>query len=1025
MSLHNYIVSLLTAKERRLHIQQEFDSHSIPFKFFDAITPGNALDKAMQEFVPSLAVSHFSPGEKACFMSHVLLWQKCIDDNLPYIGIFEDDIVLGRDAGIFLGQDQWLKERFHDAFIIKCETYLMDVSLIPTTIAPITTHHQFGTAQKTISYQFPLLNSLHYGTAGYIISQQAAKHLLERIKTLSVQEINPIDHIMFDRYDLISSITTYQLSPAICVQQDCLQPSIKNTNLGSKLEDERNQYRAIREQVATVSNNENFIPHREREIRTSIPFEPPSTQHRDQENPIKLSVIIPIYNAEPYLAECLDSILNQTLKEIEIICINDGSPDNSAAILNAYAQKDSRIVVINKQQNEGTLLARKAGMLAARGQYTTFIDPDDYYTTNQSLETIYDQIVLEGVDILMFKMVALRDQQVITSWQQTLFCQESFDGTKNLLYGLINKKYNWMLANKIFLTELCKKACPYIENTHLVIAEDLYIYCLVAYFAKNFKGMTYEPIYSYRLGIGVSTSGSSTKRILQDITAINVVSRGLHAFISKQPHIFPEYQKVINAVEDFLLEVFTVNLVSLNKDNQELLYEHKFLCHELFRRENFCIRFAQKLSAFPTTESIKTLIKTLNTINVVPTSSEIKTLEIYTTNNQSSYLQQCLTIFNNLRYQVNIAPFPSPLSNNVSQNISKADCVILCAQDEYTPSAKDIINILLQGKRCIIIDYTKFVMNQDDSLLLTYSLADYVVVTNTQLKQRYYQNIGINAIFLPPLHPYSTGLGSSIKKTDEIVWLGFADTIQKYGVEFLHIIPSILKFSNQSRFAIDSFDDLPAELRHKTLDFIQKHTLSDNIIWLKPKDILPHAQTAHILLVTSQPTNYSETILAAKVTGTPSVIGLESLNDNCIDWYGSISFIGQNTTQLVVSIHRLIMDLEYYNILSTEARSFIDEYYSNPEKKWGNLLQHLSHNEHNQLASTFCRPQATFWRDIQHLHSQVSTPSQTALMIKNFSIKTYLKYKILSKVTWGSRKKRYQQLFAEQFRLYDLIKNPR
>lgn len=73
MSLHNYIVSLSTAKERRLHIQQEFDSHNISFKFFDAITPGNALDRAMQEFVPSLAVSYFSPGEKACFMSHVLL----------------------------------------------------------------------------------------------------------------------------------------------------------------------------------------------------------------------------------------------------------------------------------------------------------------------------------------------------------------------------------------------------------------------------------------------------------------------------------------------------------------------------------------------------------------------------------------------------------------------------------------------------------------------------------------------------------------------------------------------------------------------------------------------------------------------------------------------------------------------------------------------------------------------------------------------------------------------------------------
>ena len=72
---------------------------------------------------------------------------------------------------------------------------------------------------------------------------------------------------------------------------------------------------------------------------------------------VKVSIIVPVYNVEEYLVKCLDSLVNQTLKEIEIICINDGSTDNSLEILQAYAQKDSRIIVIDKE-NEGQGIAR-------------------------------------------------------------------------------------------------------------------------------------------------------------------------------------------------------------------------------------------------------------------------------------------------------------------------------------------------------------------------------------------------------------------------------------------------------------------------------------------------------------------------------------------------------------------------------------------------------------------------------------------------------------------------------------------
>ena len=93
---------------------------------------------------------------------------------------------------------------------------------------------------------------------------------------------------------------------------------------------------------------------------------------------IKVSVIVPVYNVEPYLRRCLDSLVNQTLKDIEIICINDCSPDNSLSILREYAEKDGRINVIDFEKNQGVSVARNAGIESAKGEYIGFVDPDDY-----------------------------------------------------------------------------------------------------------------------------------------------------------------------------------------------------------------------------------------------------------------------------------------------------------------------------------------------------------------------------------------------------------------------------------------------------------------------------------------------------------------------------------------------------------------------------------------------------------------------------------------------------------------------
>ena len=120
-----------------------------------------------------------------------------------------------------------------------------------------------------------------------------------------------------------------------------------------------------------------------------------------------LTIVIPCYNVEQYLAECLDSLVNQTLKDIEIICVNDGSPDNSADIVRKYMQADSRIKLI-EQENRGLSGARNTGLKVAKGEYVYFMDSDDWLESD-AMDICYQVAVTKGVDVVFFDAIAFKD----------------------------------------------------------------------------------------------------------------------------------------------------------------------------------------------------------------------------------------------------------------------------------------------------------------------------------------------------------------------------------------------------------------------------------------------------------------------------------------------------------------------------------------------------------------------------------------------------------------------------------------
>lgn len=111
-----------------------------------------------------------------------------------------------------------------------------------------------------------------------------------------------------------------------------------------------------------------------------------------------ISVIIPVYNSEKYLCRCLDSVIEQSLKDIEIICINDGSTDNSLYLLQKYSKQDDRLKIYN-QENQGAGAARNKGLKLATGKYIAFADPDDFYPDKDVLSDLYRAIENNKVNI--------------------------------------------------------------------------------------------------------------------------------------------------------------------------------------------------------------------------------------------------------------------------------------------------------------------------------------------------------------------------------------------------------------------------------------------------------------------------------------------------------------------------------------------------------------------------------------------------------------------------------------------------
>lgn len=292
-----------------------------------------------------------------------------------------------------------------------------------------------------------------------------------------------------------------------------------------------------------------------------------------------VSVVIPVYNVEKYIEKCLDSVITQTYQMIEIIVVDDGSPDKSFEIYNRYAANDPRIKII-KKENGGLMSAWIAGLKESNGKYICFVDSDDWIDSNM-IETLYQSINVEQYDIVCSGYVHEFVNDKVYHRKQDELVFEGKD-IKNSLIKDMCLSYTHEIPNfsvcrwdKIYKKDLLINALNYLDDK-ITIGEDFNTNLACLSKSKKVKILKEFMPYHYR-NLNTSMINSYNKNTVNNIQRLlnssiiicedeNINIKYIYSFIGNM--IFEEINKIIKSHMNFKEKINLINMFIKN----DLLY---------------------------------------------------------------------------------------------------------------------------------------------------------------------------------------------------------------------------------------------------------------------------------------------------------------------------------------------------------------------------------------------------------------------------------------------------------------------
>ena len=245
---------------------------------------------------------------------------------------------------------------------------------------------------------------------------------------------------------------------------------------------------------------------------------------------MKISIIIPIYNVEKYIARCLDSILNQTLQDFEIVIINDCTPDKSMDIIHEYAKKDSRFSIYENEKNMGSMWTRMVGYTSAKGDYFVFCDSDDYLP-KESFESLYNTIIKTGADIV------IGNDQIATDsgFGKIRDNKLSYGNTRiDMFKSLLSRECTHSLCGKIYTRSL------FVEYTYdcyknSINSEDMMLYYQLSDNVKKVYSINATVYYYYMNVKSAVHSPMTDKKLREMLFGMSYINNLLFKYTDLQP----------------------------------------------------------------------------------------------------------------------------------------------------------------------------------------------------------------------------------------------------------------------------------------------------------------------------------------------------------------------------------------------------------------------------------------------------------------------------------------------------------
>lgn len=665
-----------------------------------------------------------------------------------------------------------------------------------------------------------------------------------------------------------------------------------------------------------------------------------------------ISIIVPVYNTEKYLKRCLDSIVNQTFKDIEIIIVNDCSEGNCKEIVAEYQKKDSRIKYIEHNENKGTYETRLSGFEISIGKYITFIDSDDYFSL-KAMKFAYKKIVKTRCDIIEFDFKLVHSENSYT--KDFLFNKPP----NKILYGnileiFLKNGYSHRLCGKIIKREIFNLTIKdYIRGKHYLYSEDLYYSIILLYYTQKYCYFN-KPLYYYDFRVSKIDNDKKLNKRVRDTSEIF-----LHiSDFFKIKNIYDKY------ISDFLTIVYFIfgfifknsdYFSIINKDtNSQICLQNDFnyylnLLGPIFVDKNYfsknMLPYLNLAESFKlrNIEKYKTIGFLYFKMNGGGIERVISLLSFLFSKNGYKIIIFTYEEQNEKDYELPKDVIRIKLSNDLNKCLN----ILKEAIEEYnldiiihsTMHEEDIGYLPLffkyLGLKSILFFHSIFsepvYLNDINRFLYKdnfYRLYDCIVCLS-KTDVLFWQSMNFkNVSYIPnplPMNINNKKLSELNRKN--IIWIGRLEEFQKMPSVALEIISKVAKVIPEMNFLIlGEGDEITT---NKIKDKIKKLKIENCCKLLgKQKDIYKYLLESSVHIITSSYEGYPMNLLEAKSCGVPTVMFdlpyLEITKNNL----GIVKIKNEDTEEFAKELIKLLNNYEYRKKLSEEAVRSLD-FYSN------------------------------------------------------------------------------------------------